>query len=741
MTFRAPLLWLLPCFPCAGCVLLPPGTSSGDVAANEPRPVLVLSPAPGEGEGVDERGRQAAWEGLTRDADLQHLGLDVHLDLEAGRLYGTATNTFKMLREGTRSLRLHAQEVDIREILDSDGRALGFRREGTTLEVDLEEVLAVGDEVAIEVRFKAEPSSHYLSTIEDRGAFVPEAFASGQDGGLRRWIPTWDAPGDLTKIDVIARVRDDMYVVSNGVLVAVDDVDRAGRGERTFTWQQSVPVSVRSLTLAAARFESFAAKSGDIDVYFHLPQGTTEDTAQRTFGESPAVLAYFQNRLAQPFPFPRYDQVILRSLPEQLVDGASMTLIAASELASETDELDDRREMPRRTVARGVARKWFGAWISALDERHRWLLDGVAYQLELDYEAHVRGETEVALEWEEVRQQIVRRAQAMESEGGASGDMGQDATGTDRRFEDSERAGWTLRTLRVRLGEATFWALLRKLAAGAAGRVITVEDFRRAALRETGFDLGPDLAQWGQRRTVPELKVRFQRRSVTGVGDSLGILVEQVQPGPLFRIELPIVVHFEDGTYSRRRMVIDTRKDLLIEPLNQRVIDVGIDPEGVVLGGFDIEKDDASWVAQARLSRSSVERMRAVPELERIATAVPAEVSADDPSAVPEPIEAARQALIRLLLASPEPTLRERCAAALQFPGPAAIGALRRAAGEDPSPWVRRAAFHGLLQAYAGGRWEPGPEDIPELLTLRHREVSPAVVAEIEELLATIPTR
>lgn len=738
MTLRALALWLLPCSLGAGCVLLPPGTSSGDVAANESRPALVLSPPPGESEGGDVPARRAAWEGLSRDADLRHLALDVHIDLEAGKLYGIATSTFRMLRSDTKTLRFHAQEVDVREVLDSDGRALGFRRQGAVLEVDLEEVLAVGDEVSIAVRFKSEPSSHYFSTIEDRGVFVPEAFTAGHDGGLRRWVPTWDAPGDLTKIDVIAHVRDDMYVISNGVLVAVDDVDPMGRGERTFTWQQSVPVSVRSLVLAAARFESFAAKSGEIDVYFHLPQETTAETAQRTFGESPAVLAYFQNRLAQPFPFPRYDQVILRSMPDQILDGASVTMIAAGELASEADELDDRREMPRRTVARGIARKWFGAWISPLDERHRWLLDGVTYQMELDYEAHVRGDSEVALEWEEAREQIVRRAQAIEPREPEADPRSVPApAGVEQRSADSARAGWALRTLRIRLGEPTFWRLLRDLAAGSAGRLITVEDFRRSALRETGLDLGPDLAQWGQRRTVPELKVRFQRRSVGGVGESLGVLVEQVQPGPLFRVELPVVVHFEDGTSSRTRMVIDTRRDLLIEPLSQRVIDVGIDPDGEVLAGFDIEKDDESWVAQARLSRSSIERMRAVPELQRIATSTPGEKSGPSVAV----IESARKALIRLLLASPEPTLRERCVAALQFPGPAAVGALHKVAGEDPSPWVRRAAFHGLLQAFAAGRWEPGPAEIPDLLSLRQREVSPAALAEIEELLATIPNQ
>ncbi|MEL6716935.1 MAG: hypothetical protein AAFP86_24375, partial [Planctomycetota bacterium] len=216
----------------------------------------------------------------------------------------------------------------------------------------------------------------------------------------------------------------------------------------------------------------------------------------------------------------RYDQVVLRSHEGPEVDGSTLTLVDATGVVSAADELDDRRERPRRAVARGIARKWFGTWISAFEPQHRWLLDGLAYLVELDHEAHVRGAPEVSLEWEFARRLAVQRVRDAR---GAPGPP--DRT----RDEVATRAGWALRMIRGRLGDASFWDLVAEFAAGPEPRCVTTEDFRRLAVERTGVDLGPMIAQWGERRELPELEVRLQRRVVEGVGDDLRFAVVIVQ--------------------------------------------------------------------------------------------------------------------------------------------------------------------------------------------------------------------
>ncbi|QDV07728.1 Peptidase family M1 [Planctomycetes bacterium Poly30] len=661
---------------------------------------------------------EPVWQGGTRDADLIHVALRASLDFESGRIVGTVQNAFRSLRAGTDRIRLHSRGIEIREVTGGDGQALGYRERDGFLEISLETPMAVGDEASIEVEFSATPASGYHSSLTRGEEFAPSAHGSSFPDGLRPWIPTWDAPGELATMDTQIVLRDDLSAVANGVLIAVDTLPGAGPGQKVFTWRSLTEIPVRSMAIAAGAFDTFAAKAGETELYFHLPAGTDPETAQRTFGESTAVLEYFTRKLGRPFPFPRYDQAVLSDLPALMLDGASLTMIDATELPSVADELDDRRERPRRTVARGAARKWFGAWLAPLQERHRWLLDGLALTLELDYESRVRGLPEVELEWDSLRDSVIRRSEerlVVESSEGVVVALA--------REEMAERAAWVLRILRARLGEETFWRLIQAFVGRDTGRLVTVEDFRRLCLSLTGLDIGPEIAQWTGRVTVPELHIRFQRRSVKGVGESLGIVVDQVQPGPLFRVSLPIEVHFAGGIVRFEELVIDKKTNLVIVPLDDRVVDVAIDPEGVVLASFSIEKDDASWIAQGSLSRSSIDRARALPRLD--------ELSATS--------EEARAALIRILRMSPEPSLRERTTQWMRFQGPACNLALKQAAAEDLSPLVRRAALHSLLQRFAQGDWIPGADELELFLQMEQRETSPAVLEKLEQIRKTVP--
>lgn len=697
----------------SGCVFVPPGTSAGGLAATTGATPLVLSePAAGSRDAV--RGLFAGPVGVSRDADLRHVVIDLTLDLEGERIHGSVQSTFQSLRDGTQTLRLHGEGLDIREVVDGAGASLGVRERGPMIEITLDAPLPKGDEVTVSVRFSASPSRGYGASLMEGQTFRPQAFGSGEPDGLRHWLPVWDLPGELASVDTILRVRDDMAAFANGTLVGVEEVPGTARGERIFRWRQASPIPMASISMAAARVETFAATAGKSELYFHLPSGYDERTARRTFGETSAILDQFQRRLGMDLPFPRYDQAALRDLPARLVEGASLTLFDTDELVTEVDELDDRRERPRRLVARALARKWFGVWIAPLETPHRWLLDGLAMQLELDYEERVRGVPEVDLEWEDLRRRIVRRS-ADVLQGLASADEEREAT--------AERAGWVLRVLRAQLGETAFWDLVRALAAGERGRLVTLEDLRRLGLETLGLDLGPDLAQWTARISVPRLEVRFQRRAVAGAGESLGIVVRQTQPGPLFRLEVPVEVHFADGSSMRETIVSDEEKEVLILPIAQRVVDVGVDPEGVLLAELDIEKDDASWIQQAGLARSSVERARALPALERLA-------GTDD---------RARKALVQVLLESPEPSMREQCTRSMRFESPACALALQQSAASDASPLVRRAALHALLQLFAMGSWQPGVDEIERLLILRQSESSPAALEKLDALLALLP--
>ena len=153
--------------------------------------------------------------------------------------------------------------------------------------------------------------------------------------------------------------------------------------------------------------------------------------------------------------------------------------------------------------------------------------------------------------------------------------------------------------------------------------------------------------------------------------------------------------------------------------LEAPLMDLVFDADGGVLAEVRLAKDVEMWAHQAALRDRPVCQWRALGELHRRV----------------EGSEAARVGILRLLVESPQPLLRERAALLSDFADPRAVPTLVRAATTDPVPRVRKAAVHALLQQTARDQFEPGGEEYEAFLGQLPVETSPAVRAAIERLL------
>ena len=86
----------------------------------------------------------------SRTVDQQHLKLDIRVDLERQEAHATAHWTFSPFQP-VRSLTLDAAEMQIKQVTlvvsppQPGSRALGYRRSGGSLEIDLDREYAVGE--------------------------------------------------------------------------------------------------------------------------------------------------------------------------------------------------------------------------------------------------------------------------------------------------------------------------------------------------------------------------------------------------------------------------------------------------------------------------------------------------------------------------------------------------------------------------------------------------------------------
>lgn len=99
--------------------------------------------------------------------------------------------------------------------------------------------------------------------------------------------------------------------------------------------------------------------------------------------------------------------------------------------------------------------------------------------------------------------------------------------------------------LRRQLGDEVFTRGLQKFYRENRFRPVRFTNLKDAFSAVAGRDLGPEFAQWITRSGAPSLRVSNVRARPDGMHYLLTAIVEQTQPGPAYRLRIPIAVDLE----------------------------------------------------------------------------------------------------------------------------------------------------------------------------------------------------
>jgi len=134
--------------------------------------------------------------------------------------------------------------------------------------------------------------------------------------------------------------------------------------------------------------------------------------------------------------------------------------------------------------------------------------------------------------------------------------------------------------LRRQLGNASFLSALRSFYTEHRFQRAGYEDLRAAFSVPAGEDLRSEFNQWVDRTGAPSLKIRHAGTRVRPDGIHLFALLEQIQPGPVYRLHVPIAVTLEGrATALQTEIDMDTRRMELDLPVPAPPVRVDIDPE------------------------------------------------------------------------------------------------------------------------------------------------------------------
>jgi hypothetical protein len=134
--------------------------------------------------------------------------------------------------------------------------------------------------------------------------------------------------------------------------------------------------------------------------------------------------------------------------------------------------------------------------------------------------------------------------------------------------------------LRRRLGDEAFVNALRSFYRENQSRPATFDDLRVAFSAVAGEDLKNEFDQWIGQKGAPALSLNSAQAQVRGNGYLLTAIFEQTQPGPGYRLRVPIAVTLEGREKAYQTTVkMDEKRAGLAVIVSGRPVRLDIDPE------------------------------------------------------------------------------------------------------------------------------------------------------------------
>jgi aminopeptidase N len=552
---------------------------------------LADGPAPAAALQSDGRGVRAS----DRTVDIQHLALDLVVDVVGGRIEGSASLTLTPLRDGLREVRLHAVALDVSGVT-VDGAPAGFRVLPEQLVVTLPGPSVAGTVHEVAVTYAARPQLglHFRAPGPDSPDTYLEAWSQGEDVDNRHWFPSWDEPNDRFTYQGRFTVADRFVAVSNGRLLSKQPATRPGW--TTWTYALNGQDLVTYLVMfAAAEYRLISERWRDRPLITYLPPDADVDAGRQVVARVSEMLDFMSDVTGAEYPYPGYSQVFVQRFLYSGMENTTATVMERKLL--HPPELAPHARWTESVLAHELAHQWFGDQLTTRDWSHMWLNEGITTFLEGWWWLHAHGPEM----WADLMFDRVQRV--IKADRAAPRPLVVEffSRDGDRQSNNAYMRGSALMNgLRGLLGDEDFGRAFRLYVSRHQHGMVTTADVQRAFEDSSGLELSWYFQQWAYLAGHPKLTVRHAWDAEQG---SLRVELAQTQKVegnvPVFVLPVDVVVGTEAGP-QRHRVWMDGLAAALVLDLPGPPQWVAVDPDGALLADIAQTQSDDEWAALLR---------------------------------------------------------------------------------------------------------------------------------------------
>ena len=443
-----------------------------------------------------------------------------------------------------------------------------FEHAGDRLTIRLDPAGRAGERRTLVVRYRGIPETGLLIANNKHGE--RSFFSDNWPIKARHWLPTLDHPYDKATSEMLVDAPAHYQVVSNGLLVEETDL---GNGRRLSHWRQSVPIATWLNVLGVARFavdHRPAWRGLPIETWVYRQD---RDNGFAVFADPTVAVLDFLSDHVGPYPYERLGNV--------QANGVRGGMESATSIFYGDDSVNDPHSTRwRNVIVHEIAHQWFGNSVTESDWDHVWLSEGFATYFTQLFIEHAYGRDEMLGGMRSSRDTI-REFYAKTPDYRTIHDNITDMSQILSGPGTYQKGAWTLHMLRGLVGDAAFWTGIRDYYKTFRDSNATTADFRRTMEQASGQDLGWFFDQWLTRGGFPKLRARW---SYDAPAEQLRLDVEQLQPGPPFRLPIELGIEIEGDSRPRTgRIEVQKQRETLSVALDSLPRSVTLDPRTYVL--------------------------------------------------------------------------------------------------------------------------------------------------------------
>lgn len=558
-----------------------------------------------------------------RVMDLVHTTLYLTPDFTTLTAKGKAILTLKPYFQAVDSFYLDAKSMKIEgvELLEDKKPTitLSHQYDGKKILIRLPRTYKRNETLKIQVHYIAQPETvvneggraitdnkglYFINPHGKEKGKARQIWTQGETESTSAWVPTIDAPNEKMTHDLFVTVDDTLMTLSNGDYMSGS---REANGKRTDYWKMEKPHAPYLLALVVGKFHVEESEWRNIPLGYFMDTRYT-NSAKILFKNTPEMLEFFSNKMNYPYPWPKYDQVVVDDFVSGAMENTTLSIFGEMLHLNTRELLDQDYE---DVIAHELFHHWFGDLVTCESWGQLPLNESFATYGEYLWREHKYGRDNADEHRNDWLLNYLNEAE------GKQVPMIRDFFESPEDMFDAhsyQKGGLILHMLRNYIGDEAFFEGLNLYLKRYEYKTAEIHNLRQCFEEVCGQDLNWFFQQWFFKEGHPRLLVNHNFYEAEAEDYHLyHIDVEQTTWDEVgtYRLPTSITFYFGDSTYTEK---LDIKESTFSQTWNmtRKPLYVSFDARNSVLCQIEEIKTDAEWLATLKHSNRVMERLAAL---------------------------------------------------------------------------------------------------------------------------------